>query len=84
MNEINLNDIVYVKLTDYGKDIYYHLYDELNNRAGREIIEPHFPKEDEYGYSKFQLWDFIRIYGPYISITSKNVIKPLNIYFKGE
>lgn len=84
MNKINLNDTIYVKLTDYGKDIYYHLYDELNNYIGREIIKPHFPEEDEYGYSKFQLWNFMKIYGPYIDITGKNVIEPLNIYFKGE
>ena len=76
MNEINLNDIVYVRLTDYGKDIYYHRYDELNNHIGHELIKPHFPEEDKCGYSKFQLWDFIK--------TSKKVIEPLNIYFKGE
>lgn len=84
MNEINLNDIVYVRLTDYGKDIYYHRYDELNNHIGHELIKPHFPEEDKCGYSKFQLWDFINIYGPYINMTSKKVIEPLNIYFKGE
>jgi hypothetical protein len=31
---INLNEVVKVKLTDLGKDIYYHQFAELNRRYG--------------------------------------------------
>lgn len=76
---INLNQCVKVKLTDYGKDIYYHQYDCINQY--REIITPHFPEEDSEGYSVFQLWDFMRLYGEYMSPSSKLVIQPLEIIY---
>lgn len=82
MVRINLNEWVKVKLTDYGKDIYYHRYDELNRLVGREICEPHFPTIDEEGYTKFQLWDFIELYGKYIGWGKKNAIEPLEIIYE--
>lgn len=84
MNEvkINLNELVKVKLTDLGKDIYYHQYDELNARLGRVIYEPIFPKEDDKGYTLFQLWNFMEIYGKYMRMTMSNVIEPLEIIYE--
>ncbi len=78
---INLNEHIKVKLTDYGKEIYYHQYDCINNYHEREIITPHFPKEDSEGYSVFQLWDFMRLYGEYMHLGWKEVIKPLEIVY---
>lgn len=79
---INLNDFVKVKLTDYGKEIYYHRYDDLNEwrrKYGLIRLEPHFPEVDEEGKSKFQLWDFMKIYGNYIGMARPNVIEPLDL-----
>ena len=76
---INLNDRIKVKLTDLGKDIYYHRFDCLNEHFGREICKPSYPKEDEDGYTSFQLWHFIELYGGYIGMTKPNVIEPLDI-----
>lgn len=76
---VNLNERVRVKLTDYGKDIYYHQFDELNREAGKQVIKPRFPKEDENGYASFQLWDFMNIYGKYMILGAPEVIKPLEI-----
>ena len=84
MIRININESVKVKLTDYGKDVYYHQYDELNRRVGREICKPSFPKVDEEGYTSFQLWYFIELYGNYIGMGKKNVIQPLEIVYEGE
>ena len=80
--KINLNELVKVKLTDLGKDIYYHQYDELNARLGRVIYEPTFPEEDDKGYTYFQLWNFIEIYSKYIGISKPNVIEPLEIIYE--
>lgn len=30
MKKLDLNSLIRVKLTDYGKDIYYHRFDEVN------------------------------------------------------
>jgi len=79
---INLNEPIKVKLTDWGKEIYYHQYDRINQVAGRKVCEPKFPKEDENGYTEFQLWCFIELYGDHIGITLPNVIEPLDIVYE--
>ena len=79
---INLNEPIKVKLTDWGKEIYYHQYDRTNQIAGREICKPKFPKEDENGYTEFQLWCFIELYGEHMGMTLPNVIEPLEIIYE--
>lgn len=79
---LNLNDNIRVKLTDLGKDIYYHQYDRLNNAFGRQICKPSMPKVDEDGYTTFQLWEFMELYGAHIGMTLPNVIEPLEIVYE--
>lgn len=83
---INLNETVKFKLTDYGKYIYYHQYDELIEKLKQngccEPIEPEMPEVDENGYTEMQLWCFIELYGNYIGMTKPNVIEPLEIIYE--
>lgn len=68
---INLNDIVKVKLTDVGKDIYYHQNDELNEaimQRGGKPVEARMPRVDEDGYTSFQLHHLMTLYGPHIAM----------------
>ncbi len=65
MKKINFNSIVKVKLTDFGKDIYYHKNDDLILRGFKNII-PKMPKEDAGEYTSFILHDFMNLYGPYL------------------
>lgn len=81
-NKININEYVKVKLTDYGKEIFYHQYDDLNKFYGKEIIKPSYPTVDSDGYTSFQLWCFINLYGRYIDMGVQNVIEPLEIVFE--
>ena len=80
--KINLNELVKVKLTDLGKDIYCRWYDKLNARLGTVIYEPTFPEEDDKGYTYFQLWNFMEIYGKYMGMAKPNVIEPLEIIYE--
>ena len=79
---INLNEPIRVKLTDWGKEIYYHQYDSTNQIYGREICKPSLPKEDENGYTEFQLWCFMELYGTHIGMTLPNVIEPIEIVYE--
>lgn len=79
---INLNENVKVHLTDLGKEIYYHRFDELNQKCGRIVCKPSFPKEDADGLTQFQLWVFIELYGNYMGMTKPNVIAPLEIIYE--
>ena len=79
---INLNELIKAKLTDWGKEIYYHQYDRTNQIVGRKVCKPMFPKEDENGYTEFQLWCFIELYGEHMGMTLPNVIEPLEIVYE--
>ena len=82
MKAFNLNDIIKVKLTDRGKDIYYHQHDELNKFYGKEVLKPRYPKVDSNGFTSFQLWHFMEIYGPHMHIGMNNVIEHNDIYIE--
>lgn len=77
--KINLNETIKVKLTPYGAEIYYKQFDELNKQRGREICKPHMPRIDKDGYTEFQLWHFMELYGEHIGMCKPNVIDPIEI-----
>lgn len=84
MIKINLNEMIKVKLTDHGKDIFYHQFDEINEFVGRVALEPHYPEVDENGYTKFQLWQFIDQYGEHIGVGKKPIIMPFEMIYEEE
>ena len=81
IQKINLNETIKVKLTPYGAEIYYKQFDELNKQRGREICKPKMPRIDKDGYTEFQLWHFMELYGAHIGMCKQNVIKPLDIVY---
>ena len=81
IQKINLNETIKVKLTPYGAEIYYKQFDEVNKQCGREICKPHMPRIDKDGYTEFQLWHFIELYGQHIGMCKPNVIEPLDIVY---
>ena len=83
IQKINLNETIKVKLTPYGAEIYYKQFDELNKLHGREICKPKMPRIDKDGYTEFQLWHFIELYGQHIGMCKLNVIEPLDIVYCG-
>lgn len=76
--KLNWNTKVKVKLTDYGKDLYFHQFDHLIKQGAS--ISPVYPEEDENGFTSFRLWVFINLYGPYIHMAGKPVVEDLNFY----
>ena len=81
--KINLNETIKAKLTPYGAEIYYKQFDELNKQYGRQICKPQMPRIDKDGYTEFQLWHFVELYGQHIGICKPNVIEPLDIVYCG-
>ena len=70
MKVINVNSMVRVKLTNYGRDIYYHQYDETNERFPSAFIAPSYPKTED-GYLKDQLWSVMHIFGKYLALGAR-------------
>lgn len=72
--EFNINEYVYVKLTDYGKEILKERRKTLNEVLISKGIEPFtndLVKTDKDGYTQFQLWELMSIFGNFISVSSK-------------
>lgn len=74
--QLNLNDIIRVKFTEYGKDIYYHQHHPISRRC---------PKVDEEGYTDIQLWGFMQTFGPHIKLgMPERIIENNTIYIPKE
>jgi len=54
----NTNNYIKIKLTSVGEEIYREYYQDLPDWIG----PPPLTKDDE-GYSEFQLWEVMRIFG---------------------
>lgn len=81
-DKINLNDRIKVKLTPLGAEIYYHQFDDVDKKIkenGGTGFEPKMPQIDKDGFTEFQLWHFMELYGEHIGMCKKNVIGPLDI-----
>ena len=76
---VNLNDSIKVKLNDRVKDIYYHQFDDVIEQYPQCNIKPSMPKIDENGYTEFQIWYFMELYGKYIGMTKPSVLETLNV-----
>lgn len=62
--KFNINDYVWVKLNDKGKELYLRSFDDIPLEFRRvRLLEV-----DSDGYSKFQMWSFMQIFGPHISM----------------
>lgn len=84
MKELNVNSTIKVKLNDYGREVLCHQHDELNRKIinlGGKPLEVRYPETDEHGYSKFQLWDFMNIFGECFTMTNTRLpIANLSFY----
>ena len=86
MKKVNLNDKIRVKLTPKGAEIFYHRYDDLHKRLMRNEnvtspLNPKMPQIGKDGFTSFQLWDLINLYGQHINIASENVFSAISLYF---
>ena len=85
--DFNINDYVKVKLTEKGKYIYYHRFDDINeeNLKGgyKTIINPIELEYDDEGYTEFQLWHLMEIFGKHL-FNGCNIPFETTIKFKGE
>lgn len=55
MKQFNMNDFVKVKLTEFGEKVYAEHYKQYETK--RKLTR------DDNGYSEFQLWQLMNIFG---------------------
>ena len=76
---VNVNSFIKVKLTDYGVSMYDKYIRNYCPGFLRKHGEMITPEIDKYGYSKFQLWEFMNIFGEYFYMANTN-----NVIYKNE
>ena len=67
--QFTVNDYVKVKLTEKGKYIYYHQFDDINQnirKIGGKPLNPIELKYDDEGYIEFQMWHLMKIFGKHL------------------
>ena len=86
MKKLNFNSLVKVKLTPLGVDIYYHRHDEFVKTYPKlsDVMKPTMPKIDKNGFTEFQLWHFMQLYGCYMGVGFKNVVEDISFYISEE
>jgi len=60
MISFNINSSVKVKLTKHGKEVYREWFEKLDLPVKQQF---QLPTEDEEGYSTWQMWHLMRVFG---------------------
>ena len=70
--KLNMNDYVKVRLTDRGRELMQKDHEEflasIPLRAQQAIGPFKPPVADDDGYSRFQIWHLMQLFGPHISL----------------
>jgi hypothetical protein len=64
----NINEYVWVKLTDRGRAIHREQHEALNEQFPKCKLEYCPPKEDAQGWSKWQMWSLMQELGPHVGM----------------
>ena len=83
----NINECIKVKLTQKGKLIYLEYQIEIQKRFNRDGIKIDVPlsiEVDSEGFSSFQLWKFMEIFGSHMYCGAEPVIEECVLYLPEE
>ena len=72
--EININEMVKVKLTDHGREMLRKNHDELWANSGGKPYKQLYA-EDKDGWVTFQMWELMHEFGEHTCMGGKNCIE---------
>lgn len=64
----NINDYVLVKMLPKGFDIWLASHNRYAPERYRKTLADLEAQRDNAGYSKFQCWHFMQVFGPHMSL----------------
>ena len=73
---VNLNNYVKVKLTKFGLDVLIKHYNKYGITA---FLKKEIEDMGKDGEHKFQLWDFMQIFGEHLYLGAENVVESNNM-----
>jgi len=71
---ININNNIRVRLTPYGDEILHNYYKKESEWIDMDLMSL-IPEKDSEGYSEFQLWGFMLIFGSKMYMSGKQIIE---------
>lgn len=81
MKEFNINDYIKVKLTGLGVSIHTEYYMKYLEYFPMFRYAELVPYVDSEGFTKYQLWEFMNIFGEHMYNGAEQVIEKNLIYF---
>ena len=84
---LNINEFIKVKLTQKGKLVYLEHQIETQKKFDRDRIKIDVPlnvEVDDEGFSSFQLWSFMEIFGSHMYCGAEPVIEGPILYLPEE
>lgn len=80
LTAFNLNDRIKVKLNKWGFEIWKNDHERHNFIASEtfETIKQRYT--DDKGYSEFQTWDFMRIFGQHFTMGFNQPLEDMNVF----
>jgi hypothetical protein len=64
--KVNVNNEVKIRLTDEGRKILMEAHDKRNEEHNGAFGDYAPPREDQFGWSTWQLWHLMREFGPHM------------------
>lgn len=71
----NINSIIKVKLTEYGKRVLKEQHAAFCKQHPQVKLAYTKPVEDKDGYSRWQLWTLMKYFGPHIGMAMEPVFE---------
>ena len=78
MLKFNINNYIYFKPTEYAKSIYFNHHSEVGKFGTVHKIL----NVNAKGFSKLQGWEFMKVFGDYMTLGGKPVIEGCEIYIE--
>lgn len=80
----NINDWIKVKLTDKGKEILHNYWNRICLAVPQLKPDPSYfaTHTDADGYTRFQLWEFMQIFGEHLRLGSPLYIENNEMFFE--
>ena len=80
--QFNLNNIVKVKLTDIGRNIFYELDRTIDKRVIKIVGEHMYSKRiDNDGCVNMQMWEVMKVFGNHMALAMDSPIE-MNVIIK--
>jgi hypothetical protein len=71
----NINETIRVKLTPYGRAVHMERHFNFWRQHRPNNIPIYTPKEEQDGWTRWQLWELMEVFGEYVGLCKQPVFE---------